>query len=89
MRRAERKSDRKRAATAELTAYADLAAMPLDQLLHQREPDAAALEGASARAIDAAEALEQVRQLSGRDALRKSLASPVAWPIAAWFRRID
>ena len=63
VRRAERKSDRKRAATAELAVHADLAAMQLDQLLHQREPDAAALEGSSARAFHAAETLEQVRQL--------------------------
>jgi hypothetical protein len=42
--------------------------MQLDQLLHQRQPDAAALEGSSARSLHAAETLEQVRQLSGRDA---------------------
>jgi hypothetical protein len=42
--------------------------MQLDQLLHQRQPDAGAFEGAALRAFDAMEAVEQARQLVQRDA---------------------
>ena len=43
----------------------DVPAMRLDQLLHQGEPDAAALEAAAPRARDAVKALEQARQFRG------------------------
>ena len=46
----------------------DRAAVQLDQLLHQREPDAGALVGAAARALDPVEALEEARQLGRGDA---------------------
>ena len=68
MRRSERNGYRECAAPTRLASHADIAAMQLDQFLHQREADAAALEGAPAGAFDAAEALEQMRQLFGRDA---------------------
>ena len=58
----------KRAALAELALDRDRAAVQPDQLLHQRQADAGALVGAAARALDAVEALEQLRQLVGRDA---------------------
>ena len=40
--------------------------MQPDQLLHQRQADAAAFDASAARALDAMEALEQVRQLFRR-----------------------
>ena len=45
-----------------------VAAVQPHQLLHQREADAAALEAAALRALDAVEALEQARQLLLRNA---------------------
>jgi hypothetical protein len=41
-------------------------AMRLDQFLHQSKADPAALDGTSARALDAPEAIEQMRQFFGR-----------------------
>ena len=59
--------------------------MQPDQLLHQRQADAAAFDAAAARAFDAMEALEQVRQLSAgmpvpvsRTATSTALPSPSA-----------
>ncbi len=46
----------------------DLAAMQLDQLLDQRQADAAALEAAALGALHAVEPLEQARDLVRRDA---------------------
>jgi hypothetical protein len=40
----------------------------LDQLEHEGKPDAAAFDAAPARALDAVEALEEMRQLGRRDA---------------------
>ena len=49
-------------------SHADRAAVQPDQLLHQRQADAAALVGAGRAPRDPVEALEQVRQLVRRDA---------------------
>ncbi len=65
---AQRNADREGAAMAQPAVDLDAAAMQPDQLLHQRQADAAALEGAAARALDPAEALEQMGQLLGRHA---------------------
>ena len=59
---------RERRCRAELAVDRRRAAVQLDQLLHQRQPDAGALVRAAARALDAVEALEHARQLVGRDA---------------------
>ena len=42
--------------------------MQPDQLLHESEADAAALDAAAARALDPVESLEQARQMLRRDA---------------------
>ena len=68
VRRARGMRDGERAALARALSTADRAAVQLDQLLHQRQADAGALVGAAARALDAVEALEDVRQLLGGNA---------------------
>ena len=69
-----RQDDGEGAAAPDLAVDPDCAAVKLDQFLNQREADAAALNRASARAFDAAESLEQMRQFFGGDA-RASVAN--------------
>ena len=59
---AERDGHGERAAPVNLSLHAYAAAVQPDQFLHQREADAAAFVTASARAFDAVEPFEQVRQ---------------------------
>jgi hypothetical protein len=68
VRRAERQAHRERRAAAELARRGDLAAVHLDDLVHEHEPDAGALVRAPLRARHAVEPLEHPRQLIGRDA---------------------
>src|ERR1044072_4256757 len=68
MCRTERQGDGERRAASRLAGHMDRAPMQLDQLLDQREPDAAAFERAAAGALDPPETLEQVRQFLRRDA---------------------
>ena len=56
------------AALALFAVDGDPAAVQPDQLLHQREPDAAAFDAAAAGAFDAMKAFEQPRQLLRRNA---------------------
>ena len=63
-----RQGDDEGASAPELAVDADRAAMKLDQFLNQRQADAAAFDRASSSALDAAEALEQVRQFVGGNA---------------------
>src|SRR5262245_54467784 len=67
MRCAEWYGDREGAADAGLTFNCDVTAEQLDELLHKRKPNAAALERASACALDATKAFEQVRKFLRRD----------------------
>ena len=57
-----------RRAARELALHPDGAAVQLDQLLHQRQPDAGALEGAAGLALDAMKALEHPIELVRRNA---------------------
>ena len=54
--------------SSELAVDVDGAAMKFDKFLNQRETDAAAFDRAPARALHAAETLEQMRQFLGRNA---------------------
>jgi len=56
---AQRNADAEGGSLAELALRVDGAAVELDQLLHQGEADAGALEAAAARALHAMEALEE------------------------------
>jgi hypothetical protein len=66
--RPEREPDREARALADHAGHGDRAPVQLRELLDQREPDARALVAASARALDAVEALEEPVELVGRDA---------------------
>jgi hypothetical protein len=63
----QRHAHAERRAGAGLADGGHAAAVQARELLHEREPDAAALVGARARAADALEALEQARELVGGD----------------------
>jgi hypothetical protein len=68
MVRAQRHRDRERRAFVDDAVRCDRSAVQLDQLQHQREPDAAAFVRAPARVLDAVKAFEQARDVLGRDA---------------------
>src|SRR5205807_3823953 len=63
MRAAVRQNNAEARALARRTRDADLAAMHRHELAHQRQADAAPLDAAAARTLDAMEALEQQREL--------------------------
>src|ERR1700739_3344613 len=68
MRLVQRDRYRERAASAHLAFNADGSAVQPYELAHQCKPDARALLGTAARAIDAVKALEDARQFLGRNA---------------------
>ena len=63
MGRAQRQTNGEGATDPDLACHGNRATLQADQLLHQRQADAAAFDAAAARALDAMEALEQMRQL--------------------------
>jgi hypothetical protein len=75
VRRAARNAHHERGALAELALHCDRAAVELDQLLHQREADAAAFVAAAAHPLDAVEPLERARQLLRGNACARILHS--------------
>ena len=66
--RPQRHGDGERRALPDDALGGDGAAVQLDQLLHQRQPDAAAFVGAAPRVLDPVEPLEQPGHLLGGDA---------------------
>ena len=68
MRRADGNRDGEACCLAHLALDAQLAAVQLDQLLHQRQADARSLVAAPALPLDAVEPLEDARQLVLRNA---------------------
>ena len=68
MRASGREGDCELCSLSDPTAHRDLAAMQLDQFLHQRQTDSRAFVRAGARAFHAMKAFEDLRQLLFRNA---------------------
>ena len=73
---ARRHRHRKGGPLIDAARHRDVAAVQLHQFLHQGKADAAAFDAAPARALDAAKALEQVRQLLSSDVNEYLQAAP-------------